>query len=345
MNIRDAAVLAAETQAGMPSDLEMQRAVKEVAANVSALSQAPVGENYSGPVLFESLAAAQLFAELLPSNLTPARRPVPEPGRPANVLASEWEGRVGARVLPDWMDIADDSTQTEWRGRPLFGHYPVDLEGVAPRPVSIVEKGILKNYLLTRQPVVGSEGSTGHARLPGSFGAHTARPGNLFVRARETTSEADLRKKLIDMCRQRNKPYGLIVKKLDFPSSASMQDLRSLFSGMMRSGSGARPVSPPILIYRVSLDGKEELVRGLYFRGVTTRSLKDIIAAGDRDTVLNYLENGAPFAVIGGANFVTNASVIAPAILFEDMELEHPRDELPSSPLVPPPALRSAAAR
>ena len=147
-------------------------------------SQAPVGENYSGPVLFESLAAAQLFAELLPSNLTPARRPVPEPGRPANVLASEWEGRVGARVLPDWMDIADDSTQTEWRGGPLFGHYPVDLEGVAPRPVSIVEKGILKNYLLTRQPVVGSEGSTGHARLPGSFGVHTAPAGQSVRKGR-----------------------------------------------------------------------------------------------------------------------------------------------------------------
>ena len=30
---------------------------------------------------------------------------------------------MGARVLPDSFDVVDDPTQTEWRGRPLFGHY------------------------------------------------------------------------------------------------------------------------------------------------------------------------------------------------------------------------------
>ena len=40
-----------------------------------------------------------------------------------------------------------------------------------------------------------------------------------------------------------------------------------------------RPVSPPVLVYRVYPDGREELVRGLRFRGVSTRSLRDILAA------------------------------------------------------------------
>ena len=44
---------------------------------------------------------------------------------------SELEGRIGARVLPDSFDVVDDPTQTEWRGRPLFGSYEVDREGVA----------------------------------------------------------------------------------------------------------------------------------------------------------------------------------------------------------------------
>ena len=46
--------------------------------------------------------------------------------------------------------ISDDPTKTEWQGRPLFGHYTVDVDGVPPKPLSLVEKGVLKNFLLTR---------------------------------------------------------------------------------------------------------------------------------------------------------------------------------------------------
>ena len=50
-----------------------------------------------------------------------------------------------------------------------------------PKPLRLIEKGVLKNYLLTRQPVRGYEGSNGRARLPGSFGANAAGISNLFV--------------------------------------------------------------------------------------------------------------------------------------------------------------------
>ena len=82
---------------------------------------------------------------------------------------------MGARVLPDTFDVVDDPTQKEWRGRPLFGSYEVDREGVVPKPLRLIEKGVLKNYLLTRQPVRGYEGSNGRARLPGNFGAQRGR--------------------------------------------------------------------------------------------------------------------------------------------------------------------------
>ena len=42
------------------------------------------------------------------------------------------------------------------------------------KPLRLIEKGVLKNYLLTRQPVRGFEGSNGRARLPGPFGASAA---------------------------------------------------------------------------------------------------------------------------------------------------------------------------
>jgi predicted Zn-dependent protease len=242
---------------------------------------------------------------------------------------------MGARVLPDSFDVVDDPTQTEWRGRPLFGSYKVDAEGVAPKPLKLVEKGVLKSYLLTRQPVRGYEASNGRARLPGGFGASTATISNLFVTSSDGVPVSEMKKKLIELTKARNKAYGILVRKMDFPSTGSLAEVRSLASGQQ----GGRPVSLPILVYRVYPDGREELVRGVRFRGFNARSLKDILAAGDDANVLEYMENNAPFALVGGAGTTTEACVVAPSILIDDLELHPLEGELPKLPLVTPPEM------
>jgi predicted Zn-dependent protease len=286
-------------------------------------------------VLFEGTAAAQLFAEIVGRNLAIPRRPVNEPGRPSAFPYSDLDGRQGARILPEWMNVADDPTQKEWRGRPLIGHYLVDREGVEPKPLLLVENGVLKGFLLTRQPVRNYNGSNGRARLPGNFGANAATISNLFVRAAQTKPVAELTRQMIDICNTRGKPYGFIVRKMDFPSSASMEELRSLASGMAHSG--GKPVSLPLLAYRVYPDGREELVRGLRFRGLSARSLKDILGAGDDFTVFDYLENNAPFALMGAPGYSAEASVVAPSVLIDDLELQRSEEEQPKLPAVPPP--------
>src|SRR5262249_28882174 len=129
----------------------------------------------------------------------------------------EFEGRIGARVLPDSFNIVDDPTQNEWRGRSLFGTYKVDRESIPGQPLHLVEKGVLKNYLLTRQPVRGYEGSNGRARLPGAAGTATPTISNLFVSNSEPTPVAELKKKMLELIKTRNKPYGIIIRKMDFP--------------------------------------------------------------------------------------------------------------------------------
>jgi hypothetical protein len=343
MLLRDAMFFQSLDFDRMPAEPELRRGVAALAASLAARAAAPKGEDYSGPVLFEGTAGAQLFAAVLGRNLALTRRPVMEPGRNSSVPMSELEGRQGARILPEWFDVVDDPAQKEWRGRPLFGSYEVDREGVAARPLSLVEKGVLKTFLLTRQPEPGFSGSNGRARLPGSFGANGAAISNLFVRATETVPVADLKKKLIEMCRQRNKPYGMIVRRMDFPSSASVEDVHRLLSDAGQAG--GHPVSAPVLVYKVYPDGREELVRGLRFRGLNARSLKDILAAGDDNNVFEFLNNQAPFALIGGASYVAESCAIAPSVLIDDVELHPLEEELPKLPIVPAPELRAAASR
>lgn len=338
--VRDAEVIQAFDENGLPAESELRRQVSEVAKDVTALAQAPTGEAYDGPILFEARAAAQLFGQVLGDNLKVTRKPVSDPGRTAPHLASELENRVGSRILPDWMDVVDDPTQTELHGHILMGHYSYDIEGVAPQPLPLVEKGVLKTYFLTRTPVFkGFESSNGHARMTGPFGARAAGFGNLFIRASQTVAAADMKKKLIDLCQQQNKPYGILVRKLDYPSAASIVELRRMAAGMAQSGGSGHATSPALLVYKVYPDGKEELVRGVRFRGLSTRSFKDIAATSDESYVFDFIDSNAPLALMGAGSYVTTSSVIAPAVLFEELELEPVQEDVPKPPIVPAPSL------
>jgi len=128
---------------------------------------------------------------------------------------------------------------------------------------------------------------------------------------------------------------------LDYPSSASVDELRRL----AQSGGNTRPVSLPLLVYRVYPDGREELVRSLRFRGVSTRSLKDIVAASDENYVFDFIDSNAPFALMGAGSFTTSASVIAPSLLFDELELEPVQEETPKLPIVAPPTLGTESSK
>jgi predicted Zn-dependent protease len=335
-SLRDSVTFQAFDVSHLPGDAELVSGISTLAKNLVDLAKAPKGEDYSGPVMFEGTAGAQVFAEVLARNMALTRRPVSDGGRGGGASQlSELDGRLGARVLPDTFDVVDDPTQTEWHGRPLFGSYTVDREGVIAKPLRLIEKGVLKNYLLTRQPVRGFEGSNGRARLPGPFGTNVASISNLFVSSSDTVTVAEMKKKLIELCRTRNKPYGMIVRKMDFPSSASVDEARRMMSGQQ----GGRPISSPLLVYRIYVDGHEELVRGLRFRGFNVRSLKDILAAGDDSAAFEFMDNSAPFALIGGAGFTSEACVVAPSILIDDLELHPVEEELPKLPVVPAPEM------
>jgi hypothetical protein len=341
--VRDSASIPRWDETGLPAESELRSLSAQLAGNVRALIKAPVGESYSGPVLVEGIAGPQLIAELLAPNLAPGRRPIGEPGRPVPFFASELEGRIESRVLPEFLDVVDDPTQTSANGVALIGGYSIDEEGVAAKPLTLIEKGRLKAFLLTRQPVRGFTASNGRGRLPGPFGARAASASNLFVRSSESMPPEDLRKKLLELVQARNKPYGIIVRKMDFPFSGGADELRRMMTSSAQSG-GGRPVSPPLLVYRIYPDGREELVRGLRFRGLSVRSLRDIMAVSSGTQVLHYLNNLAPLAMLGGGSYAAPVSVVAPSLLFDELELEKPQDDNPKLPAVPPPPLTPAAA-
>ena len=337
--VRDASSVCVFETARLPEQKQLEALAGVVARNVKSLASAPAGEAYAGPVLLEGIAGAQLFAEVLGRNLALTRRPVSDPGRGVPFVASELEGRLGSRVLPEFLDVIDDPSLKEWNGQPLFGTIEVDEEGVPAKRLALVEKGKLTAFLLTRQPVKDGPVSNGRARLPGLFGARTAAFTNLLIQSAEGEESGALRARFVEMVKQRGKPYGMLIRKLDFPSTASFDEIRRIASAAAQSGGNTRLTPSPIMAFKVFPDGREELIRGIRFRGMSVRSLRDITAVSRETHILSFLNNGAPLALSGGGASVAPSSVVAPSLLFEDLELERPQDDRPKLPMVPPPPL------
>lgn len=325
MIVRDSAFFETKDIVNLVPEPELAKAAQSVGDTVMKMAAAPLGENYSGPVLFEGEASAQMLAEILGRNLHIARKGVATPGMPAQAAVTELEGRRGVRIMPESFDVIDDPTRPG-----MFGSEEVDDEGIPEKPISLVEKGVLKDFFRTREPVRGYTESNGRARLGGSGPT----PTNMIVTARETSPLSDLKQKMIDLCKQRDLAYSIVIRRMDFPSTAPLDEARKIIAA---AGTG-HPVSVPLHIYKLYLDGHEELIRGVRLRGLNARSLKDILAAGDDKVTFNYLENGAPFALLGYGNGAAQVSIVAPSLLIDDLELVKVEDELPHLPVAGPPS-------
>jgi hypothetical protein len=300
-----------------------------------------LGEDYTGPVLFEREAAAEMMAQVLTDALRLPRKPVSPPG--ANVpegqmIESVWATKINSKVMPDWLTLVDDPSKDRFEDIPLTGQYSVDDEGVPAGRLLLVEKGVLKNFLLSRQPVRTFNASNGHGRLPGRFGSESAVIGNLFVQADGGVSEAQLKAQLLEKVKTAGLEYGLIIRRMDFPSTANVQELESLSRQLQRNGV-ARTLNPPILVYKAYRDGREELVRGLRFKEFSAKDLRDITGASDHSFVLNYVNNGSSFNLMDFGSEATTSAVICPSLLFDSVELTRAENEGSRRPIVPPPAL------
>ena len=284
--------------ADLPSVETVRKGLNVAASELMALRASQPAQDYTGPVLFEARAAAPLLAEVLGPNLNGARppiafRPVMEQFLSNIGGKSDWVGRLGARVLPTNVTIVDDPSAKEFKGTPLIGGYAVDEEGVRAAKVAPIEKGVLKQLLMSRRPGPDSNESNGHGRA--AF-LSDAKPSmsNLIFSSAETVPAAELKKKFIETCKAEKLEYCLVVREMDNPAISLLHqddfsELLASFGG--GAGTGDRLVS---LVYKVFTDGRpDEIVRGARIIGLNARALRNISAAGNDDFVYNIAGGSA----------------------------------------------------
>jgi TldD protein len=349
------------TYAVHPGDLpnadNARKALNVTCTELMALRSAPPAQDYTGPVLFEARAAAPLLAQVLSPAINGARPPISFSPVLEQMLTglggkSDWVGRLGARVLPATVTLADDPTDKEFKGTPLIGGYSVDEEGVRGQKVTLVENGSLKNELMSRRPGPDFEQSNGHGRA--AF-LNDAKPtmSNLIFSSTETLSPADLKKKFLDECRAEKKSereqYCLVVREMDNPALSLLH--QDDFSELLASFGGGAGTGDrlPLVVYRIYPDnGREELIRGARIIGLNTRTLRNIGGIGDDSFVYNYMQSqtngfaGTALSAFGSAQVGLPASVVAPSLLFEEVEVRGERGEAKRLPLLPSPPMTAS---
>ena len=345
----------AKRPADLPSVETVRKGLNVTGTELMALRAAPSAQDYTGPVLFEARAAAPLLAQVLGPALNGGRPPISFSPVMEQLLGnlggkSDWVGRLGARVLPTGVSVADDPGAKDFHGTPLIGGYAVDDEGARAQKVTLVENGNLKSELMSRRPGPDFNQSNGHGRA--AF-LNDAKPtmSNLFFSPAETQSAAELKKKFLGTCRAEKLSYCLVVREMDNPALSLLH--QEDFSELLASYGGGAGTGDrlPLVVYRVYPEtGREEMIRGSRIIGLNSRALRNLAGIGNDSFVYNYMQsqiNGFAGTALGAFGSAQNqnglpASVVAPSLLFEELEVRGARGEAKRLPLLPPPPMSPA---
>jgi TldD protein len=320
MKLVDYLSFAACSASRLPSQDELVAAARRIATELEEARRAPVVEDYTGPVLFEGRAAPQVVRQILSGDLSGT--PPPESGNARGMEGrqSELVGQIGHRILPVGYRLEDDPLADQVGALPLAGCYKIDDEGVPAQKVTVVDDGLFRAFLMSRTPRKGFPRSDGHARddFRASPRGHL---GNLILTAKGGLSDKELRKRLIAEAKAANLPYALVIRVLD--------DSVTRMDGSFEWPRGGGDRGPAVLVMsKVSLDGKEERVRGGHLGEMPLRILKEVVAAG----AVPFVRSEAGFGGVGD-------SVASPALLFKELQINKSREPSKKVPLAPRPDL------
>ncbi len=309
MVLTDSVAFYAASEKELPAQAQLEAAVTELIAGLVALKNAPLLDPYSGPAILAPRATGVLIHEAVGHRLEGERLMSDDEGR-------TYKGQIGQRILPEFLDVLDDPTQARFGDTHLNGFYRFDDEGVPAQAVTLVEGGVLKNFLLSRAPIEGFVHSNGHGRASGTR-KPMARMGNTFLFSHRCVPMEELKQRLIEMVKAQNKPYGLIIHNMEGGSTNTSSYGYQAFKGI------------PQLVWRVFPDGREELVRGVELVGTPIASINKIVLTSDTPEVFN--------GFCGAESGYVPVSAIAPAVLLSELELQRKKEDKARPPILPSP--------
>ena len=293
----------------LPHDVTVMKDVNSMVQTLLALVKAPLAEPYTGPAILSGRSSAVFFHEIFGHRIEGQRQKNEDE-------AQTFKKKVNQAVLPDFLSVFSDPTLKVFAGTELVGYYPYDDEGVKAHRVTVVDKGVLKNFLMSRAPIEGFDRSNGHGRRQQGFQV-AARQSNLVVESSRQVSRSELKKLLIEQIKAANKPYGLFFDDIEGGFTFTQRVLPNAFNVR------------PTVVYRIYPDGKEELVRGVDLIGTPLIAFSKIVAVDDQIAVFN--------GMCGAESGWVPVSASSPGLLISQIEVQRKEKSQERAPLLPPP--------
>ena len=294
---------------GLPDDVAVLSAVDKMIADLAVLKKAPVVEPYTGPAILSGRASGVFFHEVFGHRIEGHRQKDEEE-------AQTFKRKVGEKILPDSFSVYFDPTQRRLGDTELAGYYLYDNEGVKARRVDVVKNGVFDNFLMSRSPIAGFDHSNGHGRSQPGFSV-VARQSNLVVTTSKPVSRDELKRMLIELIQQQNKPFGLIFDDIEGGFTMTQRFIPNAFNVI------------PVMVYRVYPDGREQLVRGVDLIGTPLTVFSKIVAADNSPKVFN--------GVCGAESGWVPVSASSPDILISQIEVQKKEKSQERAPILPPP--------
>ena len=295
---------------GLPTDQDVTNTITRMIETLKALQKAPVADAYTGPAILSSRASAVFFHEIFGHRIEGARMKDEDD-------AQTFKKKINQQVLPPFLSVYSDPTMRRVGNSDLVGYYAYDDEGVKAQRITVVDKGTLKTFLMSRSPIDQLAVSNGHGRREEGYQV-AARQSNLIVSASQTVPHEQLKKLLLERIKAGNRPYGLLL-----------DDIEGGFTFTSRSTPNSFRVMPTV-VYRVYPDGREELVRGLDLIGTPLIAFSKVAAADDQTGVFN--------GICGAESGSVPVSAVAPGLLLDQIEVQRKEKSQEAKPVLSAPA-------
>jgi TldD protein len=310
MELQDFTSIEVADPSHMPDDKAVGEKVQDLAKMLDNLAAAPPAEPIVCPAILSGRASAVFFHEIFGHRVEGDRQKDVSDGQTFTKM-------LGQKVLPDFISVKFDPTETTYDGQDLIGSYAYDDQGVKGGPVDVVQDGVLKNFLLSRSPLLQFTHSNGHGRRQPGHEVFS-RQSNLIVESSKKVSNQELRAELVAEIKKQNKPYGLYF-----------EEVSSGYTTTARRGLQAFTVVP-LVVYRVFPDGRpDELIRGVDIVGTPLASFQKILATSNASEVFN--------GYCGAESGSIPVSAVSPAILVSEIETQKKQNAQHRMPILPRP--------
>lgn len=300
----------ARSVAGLPSEAQLLEDTRGMVTMLARLRKAPVVDPYSGPAILSGRAAGVFFHEIFGHRIEGHRQKAADD-------AQTFSKKVNEPVLPSFLSVLADPTLMRLGDTELAGYYVYDDEGVKARRVTVVDKGVLRDFLLNRTPLASFPNSNGHGR--GQAGLRpVSRQSNLIVESSAGVPFAQLVERLKEECRKAGKPFGLLFDQVVGGFTFTARYMPNAFN------------VTPIVVYRVYADGRPlELVRGVDLIGTPLATFNKIVATDNKALTFN--------GICGAESGQVPVSASSPALLVSEVEVQKKAKSPDTLPILPAP--------